>query len=160
MAILVNLNRATKLKLSLIFVLIASTGILRLFLLENINYHLHHLYYNTETSSMSEVLNFLRGLTYDNLINGKWFLTITFTLLFLVYTRWALNLIFANKAYAKLVIYLYSILIVLGFLFYTLDGFIVDSGQGYAISRFIMGLAQSPMPLLILIPIFTLADQK
>jgi len=160
MAILVNLNRATKLKLSLIFVLIASTGILRLFLLENINYHLHHLYYNTETSSMSEILNFLRGLTYDNLINGKWFLTITFTLLFLVYTRWALNLIFANKAYTKLVIYLYSILIVLGFLFYTLDGFIVDSGQGYVISRFLMGIAQSPMPLLILIPIFTLADQK
>lgn len=160
MAILIDLSKKTKLKLGLIFALIMGTGLLRLFLLENINYHLHHIYYHTEYSSMSDVLAALNGFSYDDLIVVKWMLTIFFALVCLGYTLWAIKLIFQNRTYSKIVIYVYCFLIVLSFILYYSGGFLSEIGSGYRMARFVMGIAQSPFPLVALIPVFTLADQK
>jgi len=159
MAIFTNLSPVSKLSLFFIFILIIITGLLRLFVLENINYQLHHLYYGTSSSSMHSSLSFLRSFSYDALIKVKWLLTCAFTVTFYIYARWALNIIFRKGVHIKALNYTYISLIVLAFLFYFLDGVIGELGAGYKVSRFVIGIAQSPLPLVVLIPIFTLVNQ-
>lgn len=160
MAIFQNLTGRDKLKLLGIALLFVAIGQVRIFLLENINYQLYFLYYNTEKSSMHDMLSSLGSISYDNLMLVKWSLTIAFTIVIFLSSLWALTLVFHNKTYNKILAVAYGVLVFASFLLYISNGLFGEPDGGYYAARFVMGIAQSPMPLLILLPFFTLAKQK
>ena len=160
MAIFQNLSRDVKLKLLGIGLCMIVIGQIRVFILENINYQRHHLYFGTEVSSMHNILYFLGNLSNDELILVKWFLTISFTIVFFTFSYLALSLTFQSSVFKKIFSYSYALLVLISFVLYITDGLMGELGTGYKASRMVIGIAQSPMPLLILLPFFTLSNQK
>ena len=160
MAIFQNLSRDVKVKLLGLALLMVAIGQGRIFLLENINYQMHHLYFGTENSSMHSILFPLGNFSYDELILVKWFLTIAFTVIFFTCSYLTLSLIFQKSEFNRIFSYGYALLVLVTFVLYITDGLIGELGAGYKASRMVMGIAQSPMPLLLLLPFFTLAKQK
>lgn len=156
----------TILYLSILTILIIAMGFFRLFLFENINYHLQFLYYHTERSHMSESLNFLRSFTYNELYIIKWMLTMLFSFAYLLITCLVIHIMFRVRKYVILTIYMFAAIIFISFLFYSV-GLIINwdlqftdqSKTGYRLARICMGVAQSPFPLMILIPAFILSER-
>lgn len=133
------------------FALIIATGFVREFVFLNINEQLAFLYYGHETSNMSWVLGFLGVLTYDQLYWFKWLLTPVFATVFCFETMLSLKQLFGD-AHAKETLALFVGLLALSAVLF--GGFWVfgDIVGGYTQARFLMGLAQSPFPLMLLIP--------
>ena len=160
MGVFQNLTTPERWKLLGITILLVGVGQLRIFVLENINYQLYHLYYSTEQSPMHNALSFLSSLSYDSLMLVKWFITISITVIVFLSSLWALNTVFQNKIYNRILVGAYVALVFVSFLLYAMNGLIGDPDSGYYAARYVMGIAQSPMPVLILLPFFTLANQK
>jgi len=162
-----KLSPSSILYLSILAILIIALGFLRLFLFENINYHLQFLYYHMERSYMAESLNFLRSFTYDELYEIKWALTILFSLTYLLFTCLVIKLLFRGRKYVLWTIYIFSAIIFISFAFYALGllinydlQFTDQSRIGYRLARICMGVVQSPLPLMILIPAFMLSEKR
>ena len=162
-----KLSSLSILYLSILAILIIALGFLRLFLFENINYHLQFLYYHTEKSYMAESLNFLRSMSYDDLYSIKWTLTILFTLVYLFFTCIVIKILFQRKKYILWTIYIFTAVIILSSVFYILGllinydlQFTDQSKIGYRLARICIGVVQSPLPLMILIPAFLLNEKR
>ncbi|MBN4051358.1 hypothetical protein JYU16_00930 [bacterium AH-315-M05] len=151
-----KLSSLSILYLSILAILIIAMGFLREFLFVNINYHLQFLYYHMERSYMAESLNFLRSFTYDELYKIKWILTILFTLVYLFFTCLVIKLLFHGKKCVLRTIYIFAAIIFISFIFYTSGYLINQDAIGYRLARICMGVVQSPLPLIILIPAFKL----
>lgn len=106
-------------------------------------------------------LSFLENYEYETLENLKWLLTILFCLLYLLLSIFAIKLFFNNSAYIKISIYTYLGIILISGIF-ILIGFIFNSASSkmYEFARYLMGMAQSPIVLMILIPTFKLSEKK
>ncbi|HAW20967.1 MAG TPA: hypothetical protein DCX14_12360 [Flavobacteriales bacterium] len=145
-------NRLRFISISLLLVvLLASTGYVREFLFVNINEQLSFLWYGHETSNMSRVLSFLDGFDYWTIYYLKWALTGVFSVIYLIETTLALKYLF-NSFYARESVFLYAALIVVSTILFVGYSAFDNAEDGYLLSRFFMGLAQSPVPLMILIP--------
>ena len=153
-----KLSPSSILYLSILAILIIALGFLRLFLFENINYHLQFLYYDMERSYMAESLNFLRSFTYDELYEIKWILTILFSLTYLLFTCLVIKLLFCVRKYVLWTIYIFAAIIFISFVLYTSGYLINQDAIGYRLARICMGVVQSPLPLMVLIPAFTLSE--
>jgi hypothetical protein len=135
--------------IAIVLILLLTTGYLREFFFVNVNEQLLYLWYENEVSPLSDNLWFLSGFDYQTLYYSKWVFTIFFAMIFLLETSLALRLIY-NRWYIKEVSFIYALLFFLsGLLFgvFALSGSVED---GYLISRYFMGLAQSPVPTMIL----------
>ena len=157
----------TILYLSILAIIIIALGFLRLFLFENINFHLQFLYYDMERSHMSESLNFLRTFTYNELYVIKWILTMLFSFAYLFLTCLVIHILFRVKKYVLMTIYMFAAIIFISFVFYTMGllinwdlQFTDQSKTGYRLARIFMGVVQSPFPLMILIPAFMLSERS
>jgi len=105
-------------------------------------------------------LSFFEQLEYTTVMNLKWFFTLFFTFLFYVISHLAINYQFSNKNYNRITFYLFAGLTVLSALFIGIG--ILSSALSermYEFARFLMGLAQSPLVLMVLIPAFLLAEK-
>ena len=138
-------------------IMFISLGFLREFLFVNINCQLGFLYYNYEKSCLDKDLYELATWTYDRLMDLKWYLTILFTVLYLFLTLGTLQAIFNEKKclYWTIAGYL-GVILLSGFLY--MGGNILGfPNEGYRMARVCMGVLQSPLPLMVLIPAFKLA---
>jgi len=106
-------------------------------------------------------LSFLKNWEYSSIVNFKWLLTILFSLLFLLLLLWTVKIVFNNKKYRNTSIATYIGIIVLASLF-MLIGYIftATAERMYEFARFIMGMAQSPLILMILVPTFLFAEKQ
>jgi hypothetical protein len=155
-----NLDRVKVLKLTVCIVTIILLGFLRLYLFENINHQLAFIYYENEVSYVTEELSFIADYSYDTLMSVKWLLTIFFTIGYLALTLGIINILFSNKEFIHITLLIFSLIVFASFLLYFIFGFFNESALGYRLARFCMGVVQSPLPLMILIPAFKLADNK
>ncbi|MEX2596998.1 MAG: hypothetical protein WEC59_08715 [Salibacteraceae bacterium] len=129
---------------------VIALGSFREFLFIHINEQLFALWYN-ETSRASDYIPWLKRLDYQTLYVSKWFLTVLFSVLFYAATNGVLFLIF-QRHFWKILGVLYAVLF-LGAGVAMLIGYLSDTiSQTYIIARFFMGIAQSPLPLMIMIP--------
>ena len=151
-----KLSSLSILYLSTLAILIIALGFLREFLFININYHLQFLYYHMKRSYMTKSLNFLRSYTYDELYEIKWILTILFTLVYLFFTCLVIKLLFHVKKCVLRTIYIFAAIVFISFIFYTSGHLVNQDAIGYRLARICMGVVQSPLPLIILIPAFKL----
>lgn len=141
----------TAIKVLVIICFFATIGFLREFLFVNINEQLRFLWYGNEESFMSAKLSFLMGLDYWTLYYMKWFLTVFFALIFMLLSALALKLLTQKYFWLELGFIYFLLFAISGAIFigYSL---LANAENGYLISRYFMGLAQSPVPLMLLIP--------
>ena len=106
-------------------------------------------------------LSFLENFEYDTLVNLKWLLTLIFSLVYLFISIITIKLLFNNSKYVKLSIFTYLGIIFISGIF-ILSGYIFTgiSEKMYEFARYLMGMAQSPVILMILIPTFKLAEKE
>lgn len=132
-------------------ILIITTGFVREFVFVNINEQMRFLWFQSEPSQMSSVLNFLSNWTYWQLYYLKWILTLGFTLVFfgetILLARYALG-----NWFIKEIAFLYVALFALSGFIFTFYYIFSDANDGYLIARYLMGMAQSPVPAMIIIP--------
>ncbi|CAG0952712.1 MAG: hypothetical protein HND27_04705 [Bacteroidetes bacterium] len=134
---------------TLFFLLIFLVGYFReaVFLVLNTVIHNYPFPYN---AVYSKPPNFLYEISTSHLLLLKWVLTGAFSLLFMAFTMGLIHLYFKHKEYNKLVLWVYALLLVVsGFI--TLLGLITGHFEDvYTFSRFVVGLAQSPLTSLVL----------
>ncbi|MBL7889107.1 MAG: hypothetical protein JNL24_06120 [Bacteroidia bacterium] len=106
-------------------------------------------------------LRFFESFDYDAVLNLKWLFTLVFAAVFYFISRYTIQYLFSNRNYNRIVLFAFAGLTVLSGLFMII-GWMVPSSleRMYEIARFLMGLAQSPVVLMVLIPAFMLAEKE
>jgi hypothetical protein len=146
--------------LVVIVIVLLLLGYYRDFVFRTINSMLQaHDYETTFDPPFS--MGFLKDCSYDGLLTLKWLLTIVFSLVYLATTLITLRILFNNKKSGSVTIGLYVALMLVSGLF-MLCGFLFEatSLRMYEFARYLMGMAQSPVILMILIPAFKLSGQE
>lgn len=141
--------------LVLILLTLVFFGFLRDFIFVNINGQLHITYYHSEQVGISPLMHFIEKLSHPQLMMIKWSLTIIFSIIYLTIACFTIYIIFREKKYIKLTIFSYLIVFSISFIF-MLSGYIFSSWnqRAYEFARYLMGMAQSPVIIMILIPAF------
>lgn len=145
------------LQYSIIISLFAFLGFSREFLFVNINNQLYTLYYGHNNLPLPKILSFLNNYDYMTIYYSKYVLTLIYYLTYGFVSYIAVKNICLNKAFSQWIIYLYGILLVIASITMAFNYFInhqLDGGE-YTFSRWIMGIAQSP-----LIAFFMIASHK
>lgn len=106
-------------------------------------------------------ISFLQNFEYQTLVNLKWFLTLFFSLLYLILSIIIIKTLFKDRKYLKIttLTYIGVLLISAGFIAAGLI-FKNSSEKMYEFARYLMGMAQSPIILMILIPTFKLMEKE
>ena len=157
--IMLNIKKNWKTVLFIILLIgfFITFGFIREFLFVNINCQLAYLYYDYGKSCLDKDLYELSAWTYDELMDLKWHLTILFTVLYLILSVGTINTLFHNRPYLLWTIAGYlGVMLLSGFL-YMGGNMIGFPHEGYRMARVCMGVLQSPLPLMALIPAFKLA---
>ena len=158
---LINYQKQNLLKLSLKYLcfigLFAFLGFSREFIFVNINSQLFSLYYHHSTYSFPNSLSMLNNWSYSSLYFLKYPLTFLYFIAYLLTSFFAVQVICGSKKNAKWVIYIYALLLVLSGISMAYNYIINNqwSGNEYSFSRWLMGIAQSP-----LVAFFTIASSK
>ena len=143
-----------------IILLILTLGYYRDFIFKGINAILQSKELNASYTPAAS-LQFLQTYTISQLLKLKWGLTLLFSLIYLGITLFTIHLIFNNPKFNRVTIGTY---LVIGLLsgFFMATGFVFTglSDKMYDFSRYLMGMAQSPIILMILIPAFKLSAQE
>jgi hypothetical protein len=110
---------------------------------------------------MPYYLDFIKNLEYDTIVNLKWLFTMIFSFLYLLISLYAINVIFNSPLFQKITIWAFLFITLFSALF-IITGVIFPgtSAKMYEFARYFMGIAQSPVILMILIPLFKLAEKE
>lgn len=139
----------------LIFIgIFALLGFSREFLFVNINNQLYKLFYNDADIRLPESLSFLSSFSYTTLYYLKYPLTILYFLAYFFTSFYATKIICDDKKYGRWIIYIYALLLILASITIMYNYLINNqlAGDEYTFSRWLMGIAQSP-----LVAFFTIA---
>lgn len=139
-----------KLWIVLMVIGVIALGFFREFVFVHINEYLFALWYD-EPSRALEVIPFLANFDYYTLYYSKFFLTVLFAGLFFMMSLITLQLIY-HKNYWKLLGIIYLVLLLTAGTAMAL-GYLSDGiRETYPFARLMMGVAQSPLILMVLIP--------
>lgn len=103
---------------------------------------------------------YLYSLTTQELINLKWVFTLIFSLLFMFFSWLIIHVVFNSRIYNKIVIYIYTFFISISFLIAGVGILFNCFEILYTPSRFIVGIIQSPLLVIILFSLFFLLNQN
>lgn len=135
--------------------LIISLGFIRDHIFVNINAMIYSQHYNDSSIVIPKYFSFMSNLTSNHLYLLKWGLTILFAILFFTLSFLFIRIYFFNsKKHNSVVIICYLGLFIISFLI-TIVGYIfpVFTKEAYTLSRYLMGMLQSPIILMILFPL-------
>lgn len=135
----------------------AILGFSREFFFVNVNKQLYKLYYHDSDVVIPNSMSFITHFDYSTLYYLKFPFTIIYFLAFFLTSYFATKLICIDKKNAKWIIYIYTILLVLSGISMTYNYLINNqlNGDEYTFSRWLMGIAQSP-----LVAFFIIASSK
>ncbi len=146
--------------LILIAVLTVLTGFCRDFIFKNINALLKAWDFDMDFN-ISPSLAFLENFEYDTLLEIKWILTFIFSILYLIISLLVIKLIFKKRKYLMITVGTYVGITFFSIIFMAIGHFFPGtSGKMYEFARYFMGMAQSPIILMILIPAFKLSEKE
>lgn len=131
----------------------ALLGFSREFLFVNINNQLYKLYYGHSSLPLPDSLSFLSNLNYTTIYYGKFPLTIAFYIAYFFTSYFAVKMAIGTKKITVWVIYIYALLLILAALIMTYNYIINNQldGDEYTFSRWLLGIAQSPLVTFFLI---------
>jgi hypothetical protein len=149
-----NLKKAVL--LVLLIAVFLTCGFFRDYVFLNVNEEMRVTYYHSTDSTLAPGMKFLESYSYSQMYYIKWALTFLFSFLFMLLTMAFVRLFFPERKYLVWTLFTYLALVAFAALFW-FGGFLAnDSEKGYIFSRFLMGMAQSPVVLMVLIPSFRL----
>ncbi|MGL5888383.1 MAG: hypothetical protein ACRC3B_00780 [Bacteroidia bacterium] len=125
-------------------------GFFREFIFLNVNEQMRVTYYHATDSHLSPALSFLNSFSYAQLYYSKWPLTLLFAVLFCLLAVLVIRIGFNTKAYTKLILIAYSGVFLLGALLFFAGSLLGNNAAVYDLSRFLAGLVESPLLLLML----------
>jgi hypothetical protein len=125
-------------------------GFFREFLFTHINEQLFALWYD-EPSRASDAIPFLKSVDYYTLYYSKWILTALFSVLFFGLTIGVLKVIF-DKHFWKETALIYGVLVACSIIVMGYGYFTNTLEESYLLARLFMGVAQSPLLLMVMIP--------
>lgn len=143
-----SLKKKTLIASSIIAVIIL--GFFREFLFTHINEQLFALWYD-EPSRASDAIPCLKSVDYYTLYYTKWFLTALFSVLFYGVTIGLLKIIF-DTSYWKEILIIYGALIACSVITMAYGYATNTLEETYLLARLFMGVAQSPLVLMVMIP--------
>jgi len=144
----------------LIIALLLVTGFYRDFVFNSINALLQAWDANV-SYYLPPSLEFLEKYEYDTLLRIKWVLTFAFSFVYLLISIVTIRFIFNKKRLILITAAAYAGIMLLSGAF-MLTGIIFSSASEkmYEFARYFMGMAQSPLILMVLIPVFKLAEKE
>lgn len=147
----------TNFKYLLFVSLFAILGFSREFVFVNINSRLYSLFYNHNDYLLPNSLSYFNQFDYNTLYYIKYPLTVLYFLAYFFTSYFTIKQLSGHKKIAQSVIYIYLILLALASISMTYNYFINEQldGDEYTFSRWLMGIAQSP-----LVAFFILASSK
>ena len=125
----------------------AFLGFTKEFLFVNINNQLYKTYYKNNDIFISKSLNFLSKYSYETLYYIKYPLTIIYFIVYFMVSFYSVKIICDNKKITIWIVYIYSLLFILSSIT-MLYNYIINnqlSGEEYTFSRWLMGIAESPL---------------
>jgi hypothetical protein len=139
-------------------VILILVGFLREFLFVNIGYQSTKVYYRDPefTYELPRSLKWLSSFTYHQLYYGKWLLTVFFYAIYYSITAVTIRFLYRSRRYNLVTIVVHLVLFGIAGVFYLLGYLMNRNAEGYTLAREIMGLLQSPLILMILLPTFYL----
>jgi hypothetical protein len=140
-----------KIKITLLILLLMALGFFRENLFVNINSVLYNKWYN-EIHPVVWYVSFLGNFSYKTIYIAKWFITPLFALIYWFAQKQLLLSIFNEKKIIKWLSVLYLSLFLLAGIFFVAGWALGDVYKGYTLSRLFMGLLESPVACMILIP--------
>ncbi|MFO0322710.1 MAG: hypothetical protein ACK504_09820 [Bacteroidota bacterium] len=134
--------------------LFALLGFSREFIFVNINNLLFKIYYHNDSIIIPDSLSFLSNYNYSFIYYLKYLLTFLYYILYFLISFYAVKIICNNKSITHYIVYIYAILLLLASFIMAYNYIINRSlvGDEYTLSRWLMGIAQSP-----LVAFFTIA---
>lgn len=132
-------------------VLFICLGFLREYIFVNVNVVLYNKLHN-ESYPVPYTILFFNRFDYYTVYAMKWGLTSVFALLFFFAQRYTLKILFPEKIIVKWLFYFYLILLLLSVIAFGAGYLSGNTEGGYRFSRMFMGILQSPVPLMFLIP--------
>ncbi len=137
----------TAIKYLSIFSVFAFLGFTKEFLFVNINNQLYKIYYKNNDIVISKSLTILSKYNYETLYYIKYPLTILFFTVYFMASFYSVKIICGNKKITTWIVYIYSLLFTLSSIT-MLYNYIINnqlSGEEYTFSRWLMGIAESPL---------------
>ncbi|MBP6755915.1 MAG: hypothetical protein KA210_07180, partial [Bacteroidia bacterium] len=125
----------------------AFLGFSREFVFVNINNQLYKTYYKNNDIFISKSLTFLSNYNYETLYYAKYPLTVLYVVMYFTVSFYSVKIICDNKKITRWIVYIYSLLFTLSS-FIMLYNYIINnqlSGEEYTFSRWLMGIAESPL---------------
>lgn len=144
--------------ISFLILILIAFSFLRESVFLNINAHMWYLFNYGDKSYLSPLLSFLSPLSYQQFYWLKWGITVFFCLIFLFLYCIIISSIFKGKKFLQWTIFSFLSLVLVSAIAFVTGIIFNKSETGYTISRFFMGMIQSPFLLIFLIPAFKLAE--
>lgn len=138
--------------LLLTLLVFAIIGFSRDFFFKSTNIHLGAKYYEQEYSS-NNFMDFLQNFSYWTIYTLKWIMTIFFAALYYIIQRIVLVKTVKANFVKKWLNFMYLFLIILSALALGIGWICGDIDRGYIFSRIFMGILQSPLPIMFLLPV-------
>lgn len=98
--------------------------------------------------------NFLYTYSNQTLVTLKWVLTFGFSIVFFMVSLVLIHFYFKNRSFNKITVWVYLFLVGVSFLTAVLGILLGNFDETYTLSRFVIGLAQSPLIPLVLFVLF------
>lgn len=135
-------------------VLFGTIGYFREFFFVYLNVIIYEKYYHSVSDApFPDVMNIFRKFSYETLYYSKYVFTILWVGVFFLANFSAVKKLSSNSSLSKILIYAYTILLLLTVLSMAY-GYLFNNGvidDEYTLSRWLMGIAQSPIICLLLL---------
>ena len=142
-----------KIKIILFVVAFVALGFAREYLFVSINDLLYYKYSGEINPYHFVIEKWLTVFSYNTLYIAKWFITPLSAFIFWFVQKQFLLFLFNEKKTTQWLNVLYATLFVLAGIFFVVGWAFGNIEKGYTFSRLFMGLLQSPVACMILIPI-------
>jgi hypothetical protein len=142
-------------KIIIVFILVSAfyfLGYIRNYIFITINGQASAVYYHSPAPPLNEFMSSIGSKTYGWLLNLKWILTLSFTLIYCLVSMFSVFLLTGSRTFTKISLLLYGFLfaisgffMAIGYLFYSF------SPHAFSLARNIMHLGQSPLITLLIL---------
>lgn len=142
------------------FLALTATGFFREYLFLNINEQIRVTYYQVTDTHVDPPLQVLAQFSYVELYYGKWLLTLIFALIMAALTALIIKWWFGARELVRIGLLVYGTVFALSFIFFLIHTLFPKLEGSYAISRFLVGMTETPLLSVLLIAAFTLVNKQ
>lgn len=143
-----------KVLIAFVFIIILiGLGFLREFIFMNTNSALYSNYYN-ENYPIHPLFHFFKDKSYNFIYISKWVLTFLFILMYFYAQVLTAKSFLKDNILSKWFFYFYLFLVILSVITFGIGWLAGNLNKGYTFSRLFLGILQSPLPLMFLLPVY------